>query len=316
MSKKRKADIEEREEQKPGSSIVSIDPLRKYLKEIQDFTSLTREEELALALRYHKTGDPEAAYQLVTANLRLVVKMAFQFRRTWTNLLDLIQEGNIGLMLAVKKFDPFRGVRLPTYATWWIRAYIIKFIIDNWKMVKVGTTNIRRKLLFNLSQEIQRLEKEGYRPEPKLLAERFGADEKDVIDVQKSLASPDVYLDAPVNEEESRSLHELIASSESAQEEEFLAKEFAELVEKKLKDFEKGLDKKERFILNNRLRAETSMTLQEIGKQFGVTREAIRQTEARLIGKLKTYMARELRDYAGIKFDIEPPQDPNSHIKG
>ncbi|MFC2171718.1 RNA polymerase sigma factor RpoD/SigA [Acidobacteriota bacterium] len=298
---------ESKQKKSKGGPIVSIDPLRRYLTEIQAFESLTREEESEIATHYHETGDPEDAYRLVTANLRLVVKIAFQFRRTWTNLLDLIQEGNVGLMLAVKKFDPFRGVRLPSYAAWWIRAYIIKFILDNWKMVKVGTTNIRRQLLFNLTDEINKLERQGFKPEPKLLAERFGADVADIVAVQKSLSGPDISLDAPLDDSTSRSLYDVVASTNGAQEDEFLDKEFSTLVDEKLKIFAKELDEREQYILDNRLRSEQAMTLREIGAHFGVTREAIRQTETRLIRKLKEYMATELKEYAGVKFDIETP---------
>src|SRR6266498_2105601 len=141
-----------------SSELVRYDPFKRYLFEISRFAPLTREEEHRLAVLYHDTGDREAAYRLVTSNLKLVVKMAMIYNKVYNNLMDLIQEGNIGLIQAVKRFDPFRGTRLPTYASWWIKAYIVKFLLDNSRMVKIGTTNARRKILMNLNKEKRALE--------------------------------------------------------------------------------------------------------------------------------------------------------------
>ena len=169
--------------------LVPLDPFAAYLQEAKRYPILSEEEEKELAIRLTETGDVDAAYQLTTANLMLVVKIAMTFKREWQNVMDLVQEGNIGLMKAVKNFDPFRGVRLSAYATWWIKSYILKYILDNWRLVRVGTTNSRRKLLFNLKKEKERLEREGFDPSTKLLAEHFGVDENEIIDVATSMIS-------------------------------------------------------------------------------------------------------------------------------
>ena len=154
------------------ATLTKFDPLQRYLKEVSQYALLTREEEHQLAIRYREEKDPDAAYKLVTGNLRLVVKIALEFHRMWVmNLLDLIQEGNIGLMQAVKKFDPYREVRLSSYASFWIRVYILRFILDNWRLVKIGTTQAQRKLFFNLQKEKAKLEALGYSVEPKKLAQ-------------------------------------------------------------------------------------------------------------------------------------------------
>src|SRR5262245_15887231 len=171
----------------PGE-LVRYDPLKRYLLEISRFAPLTREEEHRLAVLYQQTGDRDAAYRLVTSNLRLVYKIAMIYNKVYSNLMDLVQEGNIGLIQAVKRFDPFRGTRLPTYAAWWIKAYIIKFILDNSRMVKVGTTNARRKVLMNLNREKRELEAKGITPTTKLLAESLDVDEQDIIEVEKGMS--------------------------------------------------------------------------------------------------------------------------------
>ncbi len=181
-----------------GAGLVPFDPFRRFLAEIRKYPPLTREEERDLARRYRDSGDREALFRLVTANLRMVVRVAYSFRQAARNMLDLVQEGNIGLLHAVDRFDPELGVRLPTYAAWWVRAYMVKFLLDNVRLVRVGTTNARRKLLRNLRQEKQRLEEKGYEVGPKLLADHFGVSEQDVTDVQQALTSRDVSLDEPL----------------------------------------------------------------------------------------------------------------------
>ena len=167
--------------------LARYDPLKRYLLEISRFAPLTREEEHRLALLYQE-GDRDAAYRLVTSNLKLVVKIAMIYQKVYRNILDLIQEGNIGLMQAVKRFDPFRGTRLPTYAAWWIKAYIIKFLLDNSRMVKIGTTNTRRKILMNLNRKKMELESKGITPTPQLLALNLGVDESEIIQVEQGMS--------------------------------------------------------------------------------------------------------------------------------
>jgi len=194
-----------------GQSLAKVDPFRRYLADIRRYPLLTREEEQELARRYRDTGDREALFRLVTANLMMVVHVARSFRRAARKLLDLIQEGNIGLLQAIEKFDPDVGVRLPTYAGWWVRAYMVKFLLDNVRLVRVGTTNARRKLLRNLNKEKARLEAQGFDVGPKLLAEHFGVSETDVQDVQQALSGRDVSLDAPIGDDETRSRAEVFA---------------------------------------------------------------------------------------------------------
>ncbi|MFQ5560206.1 MAG: sigma-70 family RNA polymerase sigma factor, partial [Nitrospinota bacterium] len=180
-------------------ALVPQDNLSRYIVRAKRYPLLTEEEELELVKRYMKDGDKEAAYTLVTSHLMLVVKIAMGFKTYYHNVMELIQEGNTGLMEAVKKFNPYKGARFSTYATWWIRALILKYIVDNLRIVRVGTTNVRRKLLFKLSGEINKLRSEGFPVQPKLLAERFNVKEKDVIDVSSTLSQPDISLNAPLS---------------------------------------------------------------------------------------------------------------------
>jgi len=178
-------------------SLAARDPLAAYFSELANYPLLTREEEQAYAVQVRDTGDPEAAQQLVLANLRLVVKIAMEYKRVWTNLLDLIQEGNVGLLQAVKRFDPERGVKLSSYGAYWIRAYILKYLIDNIRMVRVGSSRAERKLFFQLNRARRELERAGFAPEPKLIAEKLDVKESEVVDMERRLSPSDLSLDAP-----------------------------------------------------------------------------------------------------------------------
>ena len=282
-------------------ALVPSDPFRRYMAELRKYPPLTREEEQALARRYRDTGDRDALFRLVTSNLILVVRIALSFRRAAKNLLDLIQEGNLGLLQAIEKFDPDLGVRLPTYAAWWVRAYIVKFLLDNVRLVRVGTTNARRKLLYNLRKEQARLESLGYEVGPKLLADRFGVSEEDVREVQKALSSRDVSLDAPVGEEDDRSRGETFAAEQPTVEEQVARRELQERVQETLARFREMLNERERTILDARVLSEEPLTLQELGNRFGTTREAVRQQEARLMKRLKEFVKEHLGDLAGVR---------------
>ena len=284
-----------------GPGLVAYDPFRRYMAEIAKYPVLTREEERDLARRYRDTGDREALFRLVTANLMLVVRVARSFRRAARNLLDLIQEGNVGLLQAIDRFDPEMGARLPTYAAWWVRAYMVKFLLDNVRLVRVGTTNARRKLLRNLRKEKARLESQGYDAEPKLLAEHFGVSEQDVRDVQAALDSRDVYLDAPVGEE-GRSRTELLPANHPSVEEQVSRKELQERAEQVIARFREGLSEREQVILDLRILADQPLTLQALGDRFGTTREAARQAEARLMKRLKEYVKQELGEAGQVSF--------------
>jgi RNA polymerase sigma-32 factor len=280
------------------TSVTRRDPLQAYMAEVTRHPLLTREEEHALAKTYQQTGDVQAAYRLVASNLRLVVKLAHEYHRNPLALLDLIQEGNIGLMQAVKKYDPDRGVKLSSYAAWWIRAYILRYIMDNWKMVKLGTTEAQRKLFFKLRQEQEKLIAQGFEPNPKLLAERLNVTEQDVVEMDQRLGHDEVSIDAPLGDDPKNTRAERYLPSTAAGAEERLGnEELKELFREKLAEFAKSLEGKERFIFESRLIADEPLTLQDIGDKYGVSRERARQIEAALINRMREYMREQIPDF-------------------
>ena len=279
------------------SALVPPDPFAAYLQEAKKYPILTEEEEKELAIRLRETGDVDAAYQLTTANLMLVVKIAMTFKREWQNVMDLVQEGNVGLMKAVKNFDPFRGVRLSAYATWWIKSYILKYILDNWRLVRVGTTNARRKLLFNLKKEKERLEREGFDPSTKLLAEHFGVDEGEIIDVEASIGAFDVSFDTPTHPDSPMTPAQSLSDGKSLEKGAEIG-QFREILQQKIEGFKSELKPVEIEILEKRVLSESPQSLQEIGNQRGVTREAVRQSEQRLLKKFRIYIEEEMPEAA------------------
>jgi RNA polymerase sigma-32 factor len=294
-------EVEEPEEsivnESRDTSLVRYEPLQFYLMEIQRYPLLSREEEFALAVRHVEDKDPEATYKLITSNLRLVVKIALDFQRYWmANLLDLIQEGNVGLMQAVKRFDPYRGVKLSSYASFWIKAYILKFIMDNWRLIKIGTTQSQRKLFFNLKKEKDHLDRMGYSPEPKLLAERLDVKEGEVIEMNQRMEGWELSLEAPINDE-SRYTHKDMVVADGIPSDEFIARQESQsLIRKKIEELSSTLNDKEKAILEHRLLAENPLTLQDLGERFSVSRERIRQIEERLLKKMKVYLEKEVPD--------------------
>lgn len=287
-----------------SGGIVPYDPLRAYMAEVARHPLLSREEEQSLAERFRDTGDVEAAYKLVASNLRLVVKIAHEYRRSAFHLLDLIQEGNMGLMQAVKKYDPLKGVKLSSYAAWWIRAYIIRFIMDNWRMVKLGTTQAQRKLFFNLAKEREKLLARGIEPTPRLLARNLQVEESDVEEMSARMAGEDVSLDAPApgGDENSRpSRLEKMADRETGPDEVLGNEQLKRLFREKLTDFANSLeDEKERYIFEHRLlppEGTEPLTLQEIGQHFKLTRERARQIEAKMVNRLRDRLKSEIPDF-------------------
>ena len=277
--------------------LVPLDPFAAYLQEAKRYPILSEEEEKELAIRLTETGDVDAAYQLTTANLMLVVKIAMTFKREWQNVMDLVQEGNIGLMKAVKNFDPFRGVRLSAYATWWIKSYILKYILDNWRLVRVGTTNSRRKLLFNLKKEKERLEREGFDPSTKLLAEHFGVDENEIIDVEASIGAVDVSMDTPTRADSSMTPAQSLSDGKSLEKRAEID-QFREILQQKIEGFKSELKPGEIEILEKRVLSESPQSLQELGDERGVTREAVRQAEQRLLKKFRIYIEEQMPEAA------------------
>jgi RNA polymerase sigma-32 factor len=233
----------------PGSALAKNDPLAAYMAEVTKHPLLTREEEVELGRKYRDTGDVKAAYKLVASNLRLVVKLAHEYHRNPLSLLDLVQEGNIGLMQAVKKFDPERGVKLSSYAAWWIRAYILRYIMDNWKMVKLGTTEAQRKLFFKLRQEQERLLKQGIEVTPKLLAERLNVTEQDVVEMDQRLGNDEMSLDAPVagsDDDRQTRADRFLPSGQQGVDDALGNKELREIFRTKLAAFAEKLNEKDR----------------------------------------------------------------------
>jgi RNA polymerase sigma-32 factor len=277
--------------------VVSHTGLQRYLQEISQFPLLSREETEELAFRYNETGDPESAYKLVSSNLRLVVKVAMDFQKYWMqNFLDLIQEGNVGLVQAAKKFDPYREVKFSYYAAYWIRAYILKFIMDNWRMVKIGTTQAQRKLFFSLNKERKLLESQGFRPDTKLLAERLHVKESEVIEMSQRMDNWDVSLESPVREDSDDEQKDFLPHSGPSVEELVAGREIKERMADILSELQNSLNDKEQMILQTRLLSDEPQTLQDIADIFGISRERVRQIEVNLLKKMKKYLEQEVPD--------------------
>ena len=283
-----------------GHSMERLDPMAAYLREIQRHPLLSPEETHALAAKFLTTQDPAVAARLVTANLRLVVKIAYEYRRAYKNIMDLVQEGNIGLMQAVKRYDPYRGVKLSSYAAWWIRAYILRFILNNWRLVKLGTTQAQRKLFFNLRKKRGELQAMGIEPTNAEIAKQLNVPESDVAEMDVRLAQSEKSLDAPVGDADGRAISkvDMMPSVGAGPETQMADNELQALLKDKLADFRATLAGKEKdvAIFDLRLVADDPLTLQDLGDRFGISRERVRQLEQRLLGRLRDYLKREMGD--------------------
>jgi RNA polymerase sigma-32 factor len=295
---------EERQPAEDRQALEVFDPLKKYLMEIRKFPLLTRPEELTLAKRWWEEKDQSAAYRLVVSNLRLVVKIAFDYQRAYTNLLDLVQEGNLGLMQAVKKFDPYRDIKLSSYASWWIRAYILKFIIDNWSLVKIGTTQAQRKLFFRLRKEKNRLEAMGFDPGPKLLAGHLEVSKEEVTEMEGRLEGGDLSLNAPLDADTRETYLDILDGGEAI-EDKVADKQFKKAVDESIKEFSRSLKGKEEFLLKHRLMTEEPLTLQAAGDELHISRERARQIEKRVLSKLKIFLKGKFPDLDDMQFTIQ-----------
>lgn len=280
------------------------DPIKRYLAEIRRYPILTKEAEYELAIVFRDTQSEKAALRLVTSNLRLVVKIALEYQSTWTSLLDLIQEGNVGLMQAVKKFDPEKNIRLSSYAQWWIRAYILKYLMDNYKLVKIGTTQAQRKLFYNLKKEKDRLERQGFKPTAKLLAKRLNVREQDVTEMEARLSGREASLDAPLVDDQRGSLIDLLPSGGPEVVDVIARLQLSREIRNKLKEFENTLEGRDIEIWRNRLIVDSPMTLQQIGDLFGVSRERARQLEARILKKLKKFLNDQVDEIKDLDFPL------------
>lgn len=278
----------------------SGDSIQMYLREISRFPMLKPEEEFELAKRVQEFNDSDAAFRLVSSHLRLVVKIAMDFQRRWMqNVLDLIQEGNVGLMRAVNKFDPDKGIRFSYYAAFWIKAYILKFIMDNWRLVKIGTTQAQRKLFYNLNKERQRLITQGYDPDTAMLSERLKVSPEEITEMEQRMDSSDMSLDITVGDESGTSTRmDFLPALGPGIEDTLANNEIANMVQGRIKEIEHLLNDKELEILHKRLLSEDPVTLREIGEQFNITRERVRQIEARLLQKIRDHLFSQIQDFS------------------
>ncbi len=274
--------------------VLPFDPLKKYLSEVSRYQVLTRDEEREIAEKAHRFKDAGSAQKLVVSNLKLVVKIALEYYNSYLNVLDLIQEGNVGLVHAVKKYNPYKGTRFSTYASFWIRAYILKHIMDSWSIVKVGTTQGQRKLFYRLHKEKKRLEEAGIFPAPQEIASSLDVRVTEVEDMEKRLSSPDISLEFPLYDQGEETVADLMSSDDNI-EEEVASKENREILAKKVAEFRTTLNDKELFIFNHRTMAEEPNTLQQIGLRFRISRERVRQIEHRIMKKFSDRFETELR---------------------
>jgi RNA polymerase sigma-32 factor len=269
-----------------------------YLLEIKHHRLLSREEEIELASRFKENGDEKAACELVISNLRLVVKIAMDFHRYWTkNLMDLIQEGNLGLLQAVRKFDPYRGIKFSYYASFWIKAYILKFVLDNWKLVKIGTTQSQRKLFFNLAKAKDELTAEGLPPEPRLIADRLDVKESEVIEMSQRMAGWEISLNAPIGDDSNESYGALVPDPRIDIDEQLAQDQGRKMLERKLKQFRRTLFGKEADIFDNRILSNKPITLRELGNRHHISGERVRQIQGKIVRNIKSWLKREIPNF-------------------
>jgi len=265
--------------------------LESYLTQINQFPLLTQEEEFKLATRYRKDNDIEAAQKLITSNLRFVVKVAFEYKSYEVKLLDLIQEGNIGLMMAVKKFDPYKGYRFISYAIWWIRAYIQNFIIKTWSLVKIGTTQAQKKLFYKIGKVRKALESDPDNDKKyDVLADDLDVAKEEIMEMEQRMSARDLSLDAPFDEDHELTPLDLLQDGSVNQEEALIVEQEKKILETEVVDAMKRLNEKESFIIKNRIMAESPLTLQEIGDHLRLSRERVRQIESEALKKLRKEM--------------------------
>jgi len=293
----------EHDEKSPAdtTAVVPVTALQQYLAEIRRYPYLSKEEELRLFQEYRTHGSREAAVKLIMANLRVSVAIAAEYLHTGADHMDLIQEGNVGLMQAIKKFDPTKNVRFYAYAAWWSRAYILRYLLNNYRLVKIGTTQDQRKLFYNLKKEKSKLEREGFAPDTKLLADRLNVRERDVIEMDQRLGNWELSLDQPIGEEQDGTLLDILPSQQAAADDLIADNELRVLFRKKLAEFTKTLDEREEDILRNRLLSETPLTLDDLGAKYGITKERTRQLEARIITRLREYLKKDVKDFDRLK---------------
>jgi RNA polymerase sigma-32 factor len=256
--------------------------------QINQFPLLTAEEEFELAVKYRKYNDIEAAHKLITSNLRFVVKMAFEYKAYGVKLLDLIQEGNIGLMMAVKKFDPDKGYRFISYAVWWIRAYIQNFVIKTWSLVKIGTTQAQKKLFYKIGKVRKVLESDGVMDKKyEILAKDLDVAKEDIIEMEQRMSARDLSLDNPFDDDHELTHLNLLQETSMNQEESLAHEQEKKVMEQEVSNAMKHLNDKEKYVIQNRVMSDSPLTLQEIGNHLKLSRERVRQIESEALKKLK-----------------------------
>ncbi|MDH4236968.1 MAG: RNA polymerase factor sigma-32 [Nitrospira sp.] len=283
------------------TAVVPVTALQQYLAEIRRYPYLSKEEELRLFQEYHAHGSREAAVKLIMANLRVSVAIASEYLHTGADHMDLIQEGNVGLMQAIKKFDPGKNVRFYAYAAWWSRAYILRYLLNTYRLVKIGTTQDQRKLFYNLKKEKAKLEREGFAPDTKLLADRLNVRERDVIEMDARLGNWELSLDQPIGENQDGSLLDIIPSQQKPADEQLADDQLRTLFRAKLAEFIPTLDERDEDILRNRILSENPLTLDELGGKYGITKERTRQLEARIIKRLRDYIKKDIKDFDRLR---------------
>jgi RNA polymerase sigma-32 factor len=283
------------------TAVVPVTALQQYLAEIRRYPYLSKEEELRLFQEYHAHGSREAAVKLIMANLRVSVAIASEYLHTGADHMDLIQEGNVGLMQAIKKFDPGKNVRFYAYAAWWSRAYILRYLLNTYRLVKIGTTQDQRKLFYNLKKEKAKLEREGFAPDTKLLADRLNVRERDVIEMDARLGNWELSLDQPIGENQDSSLLDIIPSQQKPADEQLADHQLRTLFRAKLAEFITTLDERDEDILRNRVLSENPLTLDDLGGKYGITKERTRQLEARIIKRLRDYIKKDIKDFDRLR---------------
>ncbi|MEM1024032.1 MAG: sigma-70 family RNA polymerase sigma factor [Myxococcota bacterium] len=277
---------------RPAARTSALD---RFLSEVGKYPVLTPEEEQVLTSAYFERQDPVALRKLVIHNLRLVVKMAYKYRRAWASVLDLVQEGNVGLVEAVRRYDPSKGAKFSTYATFWIRAYMLRYLLENSRTVRLSRTRVGRKLFFQLAKERAKLQAQGIDPGPKLLAERLGVDEGELSEVVRHMDQSEVRLDAPVGDASTGTILDGMASSSPSPEAETFRRELNDDVGEALEAFKETLtDSREQAAWEEHLLSEDPVSLSELGKRFGVTKQRMGQIVSGLRKRLKVHLVERL----------------------
>jgi RNA polymerase sigma-32 factor len=283
------------------TAVVPVTALQQYLAEVRRYPYLSKEEELHLFHEYRTQGNRDAAVKLIMANLRVSISIASEYLHTGADHMDLIQEGNVGLMHAIKKFDPSKNVRFYAYAAWWSRAYILRYLLNNYRLVKIGTTQDQRKLFYNLKKEKSKLEREGFAPDTKLLADRLHVRERDVIEMGQRLGNWELSLNQPIGEEQEGTLLDVLPAQQTPADEQLAQTQLQTLFRTKLAEFVKTLDERDEDILRNRILSETPLTLDDLGAKYSITKERTRQLEARIIKRLREYIKKDVKDFDSLR---------------